>query len=166
MSFTVTIDVSRQFDSPALPDKVFELLADVPRSASHFPDVEKLEELGGNAFKWVMEKIGIGDYTLQQTIYACTYRSYPETMRVEWTPVDGIGNAAVEGSWALTPSAAGTKVQLDTKGRLQVDLPGFLQFLLSPLIEMAFAQKIDHYIQNLAETFRKNCGKAMMGEDA
>ncbi|NTV02803.1 MAG: SRPBCC family protein [Chlorobiaceae bacterium] len=155
MSFTVSISVTRQFESPALPDKVFELLADVPRSAAHFPDVEKLEDLGGNAFRWVMEKIGIGDYTLQQTIYACTYTSNPETLRVDWTPVDGVGNASVEGGWTLSPAAAGTKVQLNTKGRLQVDFPGFLQFLLSPLIEMAFAQKIDRYISNIAETLRK-----------
>ncbi|NTU92684.1 MAG: SRPBCC family protein [Chlorobiaceae bacterium] len=155
MSFNVTISVSRSFDTPALPGNVFELLADVPRSASHFPDVEKIADLGGNVFHWTMEKIGIGDYTLQQTIYACTYRSDRDEMRVDWTPVAGVGNALVEGNWRLFPSAAGTRVQFETRGQLQVDLPGFLQFLLSPLIEMAFAQKIDRYIANLSETLRK-----------
>lgn len=154
MSFTVSISVSRHFDSPALPDMVFELLADVQRSASHFPDVERLDDLGDNAFRWTMEKIGIGEYTLQQTIYACTYRSDRQKMNVVWTPLEGVGNALVDGSWTLSPAAAGTRVQFDTKGRLEVDLPGFLQFLLSPLIEMAFAQKIDRYIANLAETLR------------
>jgi carbon monoxide dehydrogenase subunit G len=155
MSFTVTISVSRQFESPALPDKVFELLADVPLSASHFPDVERLDDLGGNVFRWTMDKIGIGEYILQQTIYACAYLSDAEKMKVDWTPVEGVGNAVVSGSWSLFPAAAGTRLQLETKGRLQVDLPGFLQFLLSPLIEMAFAQKIDRYISNLSETLRK-----------
>ncbi len=155
MSFTVTISVSRHFDSPALPGRVFELLADVPRSASHFPDVERLDDLGGNAFRWTMDKIGIGEYTLQQTIYASAYKSDPEKLSVEWTPVDGVGNAVVGGSWSVLPAAAGSRLQLETTGRLQVDLPGFLQFLLSPLIEMAFAQKIDRYISNLSETLRK-----------
>ena len=155
MSFTVSISVSRHFDSPALPDEVFELLADVPRSASCFPDVERLDDMGGSAFRWTMEKIGIGEYTLQQTIYACTYRDDREKLRVVWTPVEGVGNARVEGGWTLTPAAAGTRVQLDTKGQLQVDFPGFLQFLLSPLIEMAFTQKIDQYIANLAEKLRR-----------
>jgi carbon monoxide dehydrogenase subunit G len=155
MSFTATISVSRHFDSPALPDRVFELLADVPRSASHFPDVERIDDLGGNSFRWTMEKIGIGEYTLQQTIYACNYRSDLQKLKVDWVPVDGVGNALVEGSWSLSPAAAGTRLQFETKGRLQVDLPGFLQFLLSPLIEMAFAQKIDRYISNLSETLRR-----------
>jgi carbon monoxide dehydrogenase subunit G len=149
MSFTVTITVSKEFETPASPDKVFALLADVPESASHFPDVEKLEDMGGNTFHWTMEKIGIGDHTLQQTIYACTYRSNDATRTVDWVPVDGVGNARVEGGWRLSPSSAGTKVLLKTKGALLVDFPGFLQFLLSPLIEMAFAQKIDQYVSNL-----------------
>jgi carbon monoxide dehydrogenase subunit G len=154
MSFTVTISVSRHFDSPALPGVVFDLLSDVQRSASYFPDVERIDDLGDNTFHWTMEKIGIGEYTLQQTLYACTYRSDRQKMKVVWTPVEGVGNALVEGGWTLSPAAAGTRVQLDTKGRLEVDLPGFLQFLLSPLIEMAFAQKIDRYIANISETLR------------
>lgn len=155
MSFTVTIDVSKQFETPASPEAVFELLADVPRSASHFPDVEKLEPLGGNAFRWIMEKIAIGDHTLQQTIYTCVYRSDPATLSVSWTPVEGEGNARVEGSWRLDPAGTGTAIRLHTKGALEVDLPGFLQFLLSPLIELTFTQKIDRYIANLQEAFAK-----------
>ncbi len=155
MPFTVTIEVSKQFETSTSPEKVFALLADVPRSASYFPDVEKLEPLGGNAFRWIMEKIAIGDHTLQQTIYACVYRSDRATMSVDWVPVEGEGNARVEGNWQIEPAGTGTKVQLHTKGTLEVDLPGFLQFLLSPLIEIAFIQKIDRYISNLKETFAK-----------
>ncbi|NTW54767.1 MAG: SRPBCC family protein [Chlorobaculum sp.] len=155
MSFTVTIDVSEQFKTAASPDKVFELLSDVPRSASHFPDVEKLEPLGGNAFRWIMEKIAIGDHTLQQTIYACAYSSDPASMSVEWTPVEGVGNARVSGGWRIEPGEIGSKVRLHTKGVLEVDFPGILQFLLAPLIELAFKQKIDRYISNLKETFAK-----------
>lgn len=155
MPFTVTIDVSKQFETPALPGKVFELLADVPRSASYFPDVETLEPLGGSTFRWIMEKIALGDHTLQQTIYACVYRSDPATLSVSWTPVEGEGNARVEGSWRLKSSETGTNVQLHTKGTLDVDFPGFLQLFLSPLIELAFTQKIDRYIENLQVAFRE-----------
>lgn len=155
MSFTVTIHVSKQFETSASPEQVFELLADVPRSASHFPDVEKLEPLGGNMYRWITERIAIGDHTLQQTIYACIYRSDKASMSVDWTPVEGEGNARVEGGWRIEPAGSGTKVQLHTKGSLEVDLPGFLQFLLAPLIELAFTQKIDRYIANLQAAFAK-----------
>lgn len=155
MPFTVTIDVSKQFETPASPDKVFELLADVPRSASYFPDVEKLEPLGGNSYRWIMEKIALGEHTLQQTIYTCTYNSCNrESLRVDWEPIASEGNASVEGGWRLEPAEAGTKVRLHSKGTLEVDLPGFLQLFLSPLIELAFTQKIDRYLRNLQEAFR------------
>ena len=151
MSFIVSLNVERTFETLSPAAKVFELLSDVPKSASCFPDVESLDNLGGNTFKWRMEKIAIGDQTLQQTIYTCHYQSDPELQRVVWTPVEGDGNALVEGSWAITGVEKGTKVSLKTTGKLTVDFPGFLQFLLSPLIVMAFTQKIDRYIANLKE---------------
>jgi ribosome-associated toxin RatA of RatAB toxin-antitoxin module len=154
MPFSVTIGVSKQFETSASPEKVFALLSDVPRSDSYFPDAEKLEPLGSNAFRWIMEKIAIGDYTLQQTIYACTYRSDRVTMSVDWVPVEGESNAQVEGHWRLEAAETGTKVQLHTKGTLEVDFPGFLQFLLSPLHRnVSFTQKIGRYIANLQAAF-------------
>ena len=60
MAFSVKINVQREFETFCSPEKVFELLADVKRSASHFPKVDQLVDLGGNTFRWEMEKIGIG----------------------------------------------------------------------------------------------------------
>jgi carbon monoxide dehydrogenase subunit G len=153
MSFTVSLAVEREFETPCALKKVFGILADVPESASHFPDVENLETLGGNTYRWTMEKVGVGDYTLQQTVYACTYQSDEGQGRVAWTPVQGEGNALVDGEWRLRQLQSGTGVRLKTTGRLTVDLPGFLQIFLSPLIVIAFTQKIDYYIANLKKTF-------------
>ena len=151
MSFTVSLKVEREFETVASSAKVFELLSDVPKSASCFPDVESLEDLGGNTYRWTMEKIAIGEQTLQQTIYACLYHSDAALLNVIWTPVEGEGNALVEGKWSITEREKGSAVTLKTTGKLFVDLPGFLQFLLSPMIVFAFTQKIDRYIINLKE---------------
>ena len=109
MSFSVTINIKREFETSCTPEKVFELLADVPRSASHFPKVDQLVDLGDNTFRWEMEKIGIGGYTLQQTIYASRYTADAATRKVSWTPVTSVGNAIVSGEWTITPKAPGTK---------------------------------------------------------
>ncbi|MEI6757434.1 MAG: SRPBCC family protein [Chlorobium sp.] len=149
MSFSVAIKIQKGFETPSAPDKVFGLLADVVRSASHFPKVDQLVDLGGNSFRWEMEKIGIGSYTLQQTIYACRYTSDPVTMKVAWTPIQGVGNAIVSGEWTIIPKGSGTTVTLNTKGDLTVDFPSFLQFIISPLVEMEFGGMIDRYLENL-----------------
>ncbi|KZK73482.1 MAG: hypothetical protein A3K90_01770 [Pelodictyon luteolum] len=150
MSFTVEITVRREFCTASSPEDVFRLLADVPRSASYFPQVLQLVDIGDNAYRWEMEKIGVGGYTLQQTIYASRYASDPAALSVFWTPVPDVGNALVEGHWTLTPAGGGTSVALYSKGLLTVELPGFLQLLLSPLVAMEFESLIGRYIQNLS----------------
>jgi carbon monoxide dehydrogenase subunit G len=155
MSFSVAINIQRDFETSSTPDKVYALLADVPRSASHFPKVDQLVDLGDNTFRWEMEKIGIGGYTLQQTIYASRYTADAAAKKVFWTPVHGVGNAIVEGAWTITPQGAGTKVTLKTKGDLTVDFPSFLEFIISPLVVMEFTGMIERYLSNLQETFSK-----------
>jgi carbon monoxide dehydrogenase subunit G len=149
MAFSVTINLQKEFKSSCTPDELFALLFDVPRSASQFPKVDKLVDLGDNTFRWEMEKIGIGNYTLQQTIYVCHYAADPSTRRVVWTPISGVGNAIVEGSWSITPTEAGSQATFKTKGDLTVDFPSFLQFIISPMVEMEFTGLIDHYLQDL-----------------
>ncbi len=155
MAFSVAINLQREFETSCTPEKVFALLADVPLSASHFPKVDQLVDLGGNTFRWEMEKIGLGSYTLQQTIYACRYTSDPATQTVTWAPVSGVGNAVVEGGWAITSKEGGSKVSIKTKGDLTVDFPSFLQFIISPLVEMEFTGMIERYLANLQEKLKE-----------
>jgi carbon monoxide dehydrogenase subunit G len=153
MSFSVTINIQREFETSCAPDQVFGLLADVTRSASHFPKVDKLVDLGDNTFRWEMEKISIASYTLQQTIYASRYTADAAARKIFWTPVQGVGNAIVEGAWIITPKEGGTKVALTTKGNLTVDFPAFLEFIISPLVVMEFTGMIERYLANLQDTF-------------
>lgn len=153
MSFTVEITVEREFRSSCSPEQAFSLLADVPRSASHFPKVERLVDLGSGIFRWEMEKIGLGGYTLQQTIYACRYGHDSSSGRVFWEPVVGIGNASVSGHWLVRPSRdSGAMMTLSTRGLLTVDFPSFLQFVLAPIVQMEFTGMVDRYIENLGKT--------------
>jgi carbon monoxide dehydrogenase subunit G len=154
MAFSVAINMQRTFETSTAPEAVFKLLSDVPCSASFFPKVDQLVPIGDNSFRWEMEKIALGSYTLQQTIYACHYTSDAVTRMVAWTPVQGVGNAVVEGEWVITPNGNGTTVTLKTKGDLTVDFPSFLQFILSPLVVMEFTGMIEQYLSNLKERFR------------
>jgi carbon monoxide dehydrogenase subunit G len=155
MSFSVAIDIQREFVTSCAPADVFGFLADVPRSASCFPKVNQLVNLGENCFRWEMEKIGIGSYTLQQTIYACRYIADAAARKVSWLPVSGVGNALVEGEWLMIPKDNGASVILNTKGELTVDFPSFLQFIISPLVVMEFTGMIEQYLTNLKEAFTK-----------
>lgn len=153
MAFTVDIEIKKRFKVKAAVSAVFEVLADVPESASHFPKVDELVDLGDNCYRWEMEKIGLDKYNLQ-TVYACQYRSNKRAGTVTWEPLEDEGNALVEGKWTLkkaTPS--GTNVTLATTASLTLPFPKLVKFAVAPLVQREFEGLIEEYIANLKETF-------------
>lgn len=157
MSFTVGIELERSITTALNTRQVYTLLADVGRSGSFFPKVERLEERGEGVWHWIMDKIAIGDHVLQQTFYTCRYKSNPEQLTVIWEPFSEDGdNAIVEGSWHIRHEGQGSsRAILQSKGTLTVDFPGFLEFLLAPLIRLEFESMVKHYVENLAQEFQR-----------
>lgn len=151
MGFTTSVELEKEFEVSWPPEKVFELLADVPKSVSHFPKVDQLVPLGDNTFRWEMEKIGIQAYYIQ-TIYACSYHSDKEKLRIWWDPVKGEGNGEVSGYWQLTKIDNGTLISLYTKGKLEIDLPFFVKMVVSPVVSFEFESMVDTYHDNLQKT--------------
>ena len=98
MAVIVPFDLSYEFEVKASAAEVFAVLADVPTSASHFPKVDKLVDLGGNSYRWELQKVGTAQVHIQ-TIYASTYVADRKKHTVTWTPVEGVGNAQIGGSW-------------------------------------------------------------------
>lgn len=88
MTITVHIELGYEFSVKAPAAEVFEVLSDVPTSASHFPKVDQLVDLGNNTYRWEMEKIGLAQVNLQ-TVYASKYTSNKSKGTVTWTPVKG-----------------------------------------------------------------------------
>lgn len=154
MTLTVTLTLNRQFVVTRSFDAIFAVLADVPYSISHFPKLANLVDLGNNSYRWEMEKIGIDRYAMQ-TIYACNYRSVKEEGLVTWTPIAGVGNGIVKGSWRLRHSDAGIQLSFFTEAALTLPLPALLKFLIAPLVSNEFEGLVDGYISNLSKTFAK-----------
>lgn len=149
MSVSITIEISRTFTVNAGVKQAFTLLANVPESASHFPKVERLTDLGDNTFRWEMKKQGVDRYSLQ-TIYACRYRSDGRKHTIVWEPVAGEGNGTVNGSWTLKAAeGGGTECRFQTRGILELPLPGLLKMAISPVVKHEFNALVDQYIENL-----------------
>lgn len=156
MAFSVEVEFKRQFKVKCPYVRVFDVLADVPESASHFPGAEALVDLGDNSYRWEMEKIGIDRFSIQ-TIYACKYSDDREKGWVKWTPIKGEGNGLLKGKWTIKAlDEDRTRITLTTSGELTIPLPGFLKMLVGPLVINAFNKMVDKYIENLTVTFEKN----------
>jgi carbon monoxide dehydrogenase subunit G len=152
MAITVPFDLTYEFEVKARAAEVFAVLADVPTSASHFPKVDKLVDLGGNSYRWELHKVGTEQIHIQ-TIYAATYAADRKKLTVRWTPVKGMGNAQVGGSWTLTDKTRSTQIVLHIQGEIIVPLPGLLKLLVAPVVTGENEKLIDTYIQNLIKRF-------------
>jgi carbon monoxide dehydrogenase subunit G len=152
MAVTVPFDLSYEFEVKASADDVFAVLSDVPTSASHFPKVDKLVDLGGNAYRWELQKVGTAQVHIQ-TVYASKYVSDRAQGKVSWTPVPGVGNGQVSGSWTLTEKKKSTHVRLDIHGEIIVPLPGLMKMIVVPVVTSENERLIEKYIDSLIQRF-------------
>ncbi len=152
MTINVSIDLGYEFDVKAPASEVFALLADVPKSASHFPKVDKLVDLGDGVYRWEMQKIGVAQINLQ-TIYASRYVSNKTRGTVVWTPVKGEGNAMVSGNWKITDNKKSTNLVLKIDGELSIPLPGLMKMVVAPVVQAEFEKLVEKYIDNLTRCF-------------
>ena len=152
MAISVNIDLAYEFDVKAKAAEVFDVLSDVPTSASHFPKLDKLTDLGDGAYKWEMAKVGTAQVNIQ-TVYASKYVSNKAKGTVVWTPVKGVGNAQVGGSWHIVDNKKSTNITLAIKGTVDVPLPGLMKMVVAPVVEGEFEKLVDKYIANLIKRF-------------
>jgi carbon monoxide dehydrogenase subunit G len=152
MAITVKIDLGYEFDVKAKAAEVFEVLSDVPTSASHFPKVEQLSDLGDGVYQWEMQKVGTAQVNIQ-TVYASKYVSDKAKGTVKWTPVKGVGNALVSGNWKIVDNKKSTGITLAIQGEIEVPLPGLMKMVVAPVVEGEFEKLVDKYIANLIKRF-------------
>ena len=152
MAITVSIDLGYEFEVKAKAADVFAVLADVPKSVGHFPKVEKLTDMGDGVYKWEMQKVGTAQVNIQ-TVYASKYVSSKAKGTVVWTPVPGVGNALVGGSWTLKDNKKSTGVVLKIAGEMTVPLPGLMKVLVVSVVQGEFEKLVEKYIANLVKTF-------------
>jgi carbon monoxide dehydrogenase subunit G len=152
MAIKVNIDLGYELAVKADFQSVFDTLSNVPKSASFFPKVDKLVDLGGGSYRWEMQKIGLAQINLQ-TIYACNYVSNKTKGSVIWTPIEGEGNALVSGSWKIVDKKKSTHLTFASKGELSLPLPGLMKMVVAPVVEAEFEMMIEQYLDNLTQHF-------------
>ncbi|MBA4176483.1 MAG: hypothetical protein C0505_07970 [Leptothrix sp. (in: Bacteria)] len=152
MAITVDIDLGYEFTVKAPLKEVFDLVSDVPTSASHFPKVDKLTDLGQGVYRWEMQKVGTAQVNIQ-TVYASKYVADRKKGTVVWTPVKGEGNALVSGSWKLAEGKKGTAVEFKVGGTVDVPLPGLMKMVVVPVVSGEFEKLVEKYIDNLIRKF-------------
>jgi hypothetical protein len=104
-----------------------------------------------------MEKVGTAQVNIQ-TVYASQYVADRKKGSVVWTPVKGVGNAQVGGSWSIAKAKKGTAITLKTQGTVEVPLPGLMKMVVVPVVKNEFEGLVEKYIDNLIKRFGGEVG--------
>lgn len=155
MAISLDVSVDKTFSVNASPETVFELLSDIPKSVSYFPYVNDLKDLGNDQYQWTMEEIGAAGFT-HVVVYACEYDSDAANKTVTWTPVKGVGNALMSGSWRIEPEGTGSLVHFTTSGKLnELPVPKLMKGMAKGLVNAEFEKPINKYHARLKETLER-----------
>ena len=153
LPFTHEIEVA------ATPQATFALLADVPDSAAHFPQLEAVLPAPQGAWTWKLEKIGIGKVFVQTT-YALRYTQRPEEHTILWEPVPGVGNGVSRGSWVIRETPRGAQVRFENVLEVKFrGLPSLLRRGVEPFAIKENARIIRAYMANIAQTLSGGDGR-------
>ena len=152
MAVSVDVDLEFEFAVKAPFKEVFDVLSDVPTSAGFYPKVEKIVDLGDGAYRWEMQKVGTQQVNIQ-TVYASKYVSDRKKGTVTWTPVKGVGNAQVSGSWTITDRKTSTELVFKVKGTVETPLPALMKMIVVPVVNGEFEKLTEKYIDNLIKRF-------------
>lgn len=150
--------VVRGVDTPAAPDAVYALLADIPRSVAHFPDVESVVP-EGDAWVWRLRRAGAGPLTFQ-VVYGARYRFDAPTRDVRWDAVPGVGNTRVDGRWIVEARPTGARFTLDATFVLSTPFPRPLRAAVEVVVQRENERLIGAYLANLATTLAGGDGRA------
>jgi len=153
VSVTIPISIVLDFHTDAPIQAVYDILADVPRSVAHFPNVQNLVYLGDDTYRWVMEKMGTKDRYFQVQ-YTARYSRNDVEKWIRWTPI-AEGNGSFSGCWELCSEEGKTRVHFENEGHLQLPLPRLTKRLVKPFVLNKFQELFDVYIANIQQTFNE-----------
>jgi len=128
-----------RFEAPI--EKVYAFLADVQRSGSLFPGIERIEDLGELRYRWVLlerNTAGLsfkGDYVVQ-------YESNGED-ELRWRTVSG--NMSNSGTWKLVAEGRGVVGTVEVFVGVDIPVPRLLRPAVKLFTEREAARGVEQH---------------------
>ncbi len=141
--------VKREVKIKAPVEKVFELLSDYERSASHVPDLEKIEKRG-EIYHWEFKPVGVKGINVKVQ-YDVRFSNIPQK-EVSWETIPGSGNAEVKGKFELKGEGDETSVTLTMDVTVDAPIPRLMTKLAKPILESEIKNLVEGYLTNIRKT--------------
>lgn len=154
----VPVKITRTISVATNPAHMHELISNVPRSVSHWPDVQNLVHQEDTTYRWEMVPVAYGGVSMQP-IYVLRYGWDAGQLRVWWEPVPQDGHfVQVEGFWQLAPEANGTSAVFELDMRFELPIPQMMVSMAKPLLAAEIGKQVDTYLAAITRTLETTPG--------
>jgi hypothetical protein len=149
---SIPVQISREIAVGTSPHRMHELVSNVPRSVSHWPDVQNLVHVDGTDYRWEMVPVSYAGMTMQP-VYVLRYGWDREALRVWWDPVPQEGHfVQATGYWQLAAGGAGTAARFELDMRFELPVPTMLAGMARQLLEAEVGKQVDTYLAAITRT--------------
>lgn len=152
MATIIPVQISRRIQIRTNPRHMHELVSDVPRSVSHWPDVQNLVHVADTDYRWEMVPVSYAGMSMQP-VYVLRYGWDTEQLRVWWDPVPQEGHfVKATGHWQLAPVDGATEAQFELDMQFDLPVPQMLAGMARQLLEAEVAKQVDTYLAAITRT--------------
>ena len=153
MTIKIRTSIQRSERVPADVDAIYTLLKPVESAARFFPRVERIQSLGDQCYAWTLEPMGTQKYR-HQVEYVSQWDFDDASRIIRWRPVNDRGNARISGVWAIHPASGLSRIELEIKAELRLDLPRWMQMVAEPIVQTEFQKILNQYFDNVVQHCR------------
>jgi carbon monoxide dehydrogenase subunit G len=154
------IDVSVQFDTElrvsSSAEDAFALVADIERSASHFPGLLKIEQYADGRWRWFMAEKGVGPIKLNVQ-YDAVYTVDEAVRTVTWLPPQSGGSGDMEssGSWKIAEEGSGSVLSFRSTTVAHVPAPRLMKGMVEVIANDELSKLMRQYTAAIRATLNK-----------
>jgi carbon monoxide dehydrogenase subunit G len=145
----VKVNIQRTLRVGWSPEEAFAMVADVPRSASHFPGLQRLEDLGDGVYRWHLSSFRIGKITFPVS-YAARYVPDPEAGTVTWSTDPGSKNTRADGKWVVTPDGDGALLEFHNHLVVVLPVPRMIMRMANKIARNLTEKQIGAYLGRIS----------------
>ncbi len=133
------------------PSRAYALVADVPLSASHYPGLTRLDDLGDATYRWHLSRYEVAGHSLDVG-YTARYICDPGARHVTWrSELSDRDNVAASGFWRVAPLADGARLDFETALHARVPVPRLVGRLARRTVDAVFQRQIETYLDAIAQ---------------
>ena len=152
------IQFKTEFQVGASPDTAFAFVADVARSARHYPTLDQIIATGNGGWRWKMLEKTVGPIVMRVE-YEAVYTADEHRRSVAWAPPRG-GGGDIEcfGSWRIAPHPRGSTMVFDNRSIIHVPAPRLMKSMVKRVAEAEMSQYMQQYVRSIASALTPDAG--------